>query len=175
MSKCRIQKCHYYLAGPPGHHERRCLFPGRVPGGYQVISVSELVVPAEVTRVSEVTSFVEKALASSGADPSVTMPLVLSAEEAFVNIASYAYPGRVGGRVIVRCEVTHETARLILSDEGVPFNPLMHPVPDITEGIEDRRIGGLGILMIRRLSDEVEYSYSGGKNILTITRSNHHQ
>lgn len=140
-----------------------------------MISASERVIPADVTRVSEVTSFVETTLTSLGADPSVTMPLVLSAEEAFVNIASYAYPGRTGGTVTVRCEVDQETARLILTDEGVPFNPLMHPVPDITEGIEDRRIGGLGILMIRRLSDDVQYSYRGGKNILAITRSNHHQ
>jgi serine/threonine-protein kinase RsbW len=55
-----------------------------------------------------------------------------------------------------------------LIDEGVPFDPLALEEPDINAKLEDRKIGGLGVLLIRRVMDEVHYQRKGSSNILTM-------
>ena len=58
---------------------------------------------------------------------------------------------------------------LTFTDNGIPFNPLNAPEPDI-KNVEDRKEGGMGIFLVRKFSDKLQYQYSGGKNILTITK-----
>ena len=62
-----------------------------------------------------------------------------------------------------------DTLRLIFSDNGKPYNPLDAKEPDITASAEDRAIGGLGIFMVRKMMDDVEYEYTKGMNKLTLT------
>lgn len=59
---------------------------------------------------------------------------------------------------------------LIFSDSGVRYNPLEKPDPDITLGVQEREIGGLGIYMVKRIMDELSYRYEDGKNILTMVK-----
>ena len=56
-------------------------------------------------------------------------------------------------------------------DNGKPFDPLAKEDADITLSAEEREIGGLGILMVKKSMDVVEYSYEAGKNILTIKKN----
>lgn len=125
--------------------------------------------PAHVKHLSEVISFLEESLQGLGTAPSVLMPLALSVEEAFVNIALYAYPGTKEGVVEVSLRGDQGYAAVTLTDNGIEFDPLDRPMPDISADIEDRTVGGLGIYMIRKLSDEVIYSRHEGKNRLMIT------
>ena len=83
--------------------------------------------------------------------------------------SSYAYP-QSDGKVDLRIEYESGCVQLILSDVGLPFNPLERDEPDITLNAEERKIGGLGIFMIKKIMDEVSYSYSNGKNILTMKK-----
>ena len=57
-----------------------------------------------------------------------------------------------------------------LSDDGVPFDPLKKPDPDITLSVEERPIGGLGIFIVKKTMDTVTYTYENNKNILTMTK-----
>jgi anti-sigma regulatory factor (Ser/Thr protein kinase) len=59
----------------------------------------------------------------------------------------------------------------VLSDSGKPFDPTQASEPDLTLQAEDRPIGGLGIFLVRQIMDSVEYRYSDGKNILTLTKN----
>ena len=59
---------------------------------------------------------------------------------------------------------------LTFIDEGVPYNPLEKEDPDTTLSAEDRKIGGLGIYMVKKNMDEMEYEYSDGKNILSMKK-----
>ena len=61
-----------------------------------------------------------------------------------------------------------DTVRLIFSDNGKPYNPLDANEPDITASAEERSIGGLGIFMVRKMMDNVEYMYKDGQNVLTL-------
>jgi anti-sigma regulatory factor (Ser/Thr protein kinase) len=94
----------------------------------------------------------------------------LSCEEVLLNVVSYAYPDG-GGQVDISWE--DDTERRLLNvtfeDSGIPFNPLQKEEPDLSVPMRERKIGGLGIMMVRKLMDEVRYAYADGKNRLTIT------
>ena len=60
---------------------------------------------------------------------------------------------------------------ITVSDSGRPYNPLARQDPDITLPIEQREIGGLGVLMTKKLMDEVAYEYRDSQNILTLKKS----
>ena len=94
----------------------------------------------------------------------------LASEEALVNVINYAYSGGQGN-VLVSCgEAGAGGIKIELSDAGVPFDPLSRPEPDTTLPMEQRKIGGLGILMIRKSMDEVAYRRENGRNILTMVK-----
>jgi len=110
--------------------------------------------PADTGRIPEVVRFVADRAAVAGLDPEGVKRLELAVEEAVVNVCHYAYPGE-GGVVVVR--VAGEPSRLTVEveDAGRPFDPLSAPAPDLAAPIDERRVGGLGIVLIRRLMDEV--------------------
>jgi anti-sigma regulatory factor (Ser/Thr protein kinase) len=99
------------------------------------------------------------------------LDLDMIVEEIFINIANYAY-GPEGGTASIR--VTTETdpkrVSVTLSDSGIPYNPLLKQDPDVTLPAEKRKIGGLGIYMVKQSMDDFTYEYSEGRNVTTITK-----
>jgi len=102
-----------------------------------------------------------------GVHPKRVMHLELAVEEAAVNICSYAYE-IPPGEITIRISRETEVVRIELVDVGVPFDPLAADAPDIKSELENREVGGLGIFLIRRVLDEVHYSRSGDRNILSL-------
>ena len=86
-----------------------------------------------------------------------------------VNVVSYAYPDNPDGYldVVTTCDEDRITFRF--SDGGIPFNPLQREPPDITLPLEQWKIGGLGIMMVIKKAESVDYEYTDGENILTVT------
>ena len=133
--------------------------------------VYELVVPAELEKLSEVLEFIERHLEEADCPMKAQMQIAVAAEEIYVNIAHYAYaPG--SGDATIRLEFTADpvTVTITFLDRGVPFDPLAKPDPDVTLQAEDRKIGGLGIYMVKKSMNAVEYEYRDGQNILTIRK-----
>ena len=99
----------------------------------------------------------------------MVLQLELVVEEAFVNIATHAY-SKPGGTAVFSCEVDKLDKLIMLrfQDWGIPFNPLARPDPDTTLKAEERKIGGLGIYLIKKTMDRCEYAYEDGSNILTV-------
>ncbi|MBO7253018.1 MAG: ATP-binding protein, partial [Oscillospiraceae bacterium] len=60
---------------------------------------------------------------------------------------------------------------LVFKDDGKPYNPLEAEEPDITAGIEERNIGGLGLFMVKKMAEQVNYEYRDGKNRMTVVLS----
>lgn len=101
-----------------------------------------------------------------GACPEEKIEVVrICVEEIFINIASYAYPEN-DGAVQIEEEVESNTIKILFADEGLPYNPLAKADPDITASAQEREIGGLGIFMVKQMSDEIRYEYKDGKNCL---------
>lgn len=96
----------------------------------------------------------------------------MAVEEIFVNIARYAYHPEAG-EASVRCEAGGDPFQIVVgfADRGRPFNPLDRKDPDVTLDAEARQLGGLGILMAKKLMDDIQYEYRDGKNILTLRKN----
>jgi len=90
-------------------------------------------------------------------------------DEVFANIASYAYNPMVG-RVTVKVAVVDDDIVIEFEDTGVPYDPLTGKDPDTTLDAEEREIGGLGVFMVKKIMDSVNYKRDGNRNILTIKK-----
>lgn len=101
-----------------------------------------------------------------------TKQLLIVADEIFTNIADYGYP-REGGvaEVTVEFNFTQRFLSMMFSDTGVAYNPLESIAPDITKPLAERQIGGLGLFIVKKLMDSVEYRRENNLNILTMTKS----
>ncbi len=97
----------------------------------------------------------------------LTNKLDMCAEEIFANVAFYAYPEKQG---IIDVTLNKSGNNIVFEfkDEGIEYNPLKKPDPDITLPPEDRPIGGLGIYMVKNLVDEIYYKRESNNNVLTL-------
>ena len=97
--------------------------------------------------------------------------ICVALEEVFVNIAHYAYEGGEGDVTLeIKFDETTRDIIFRMIDQGVAFDPLQKPDPDITLSAEEREIGGLGIFIAKKTMDLVTYAYENGENILTMIK-----
>jgi anti-sigma regulatory factor (Ser/Thr protein kinase) len=96
--------------------------------------------------------------------------LQLALEEHLTNILSHSYNDKLEHQIRVSVELKARELRVEIEDDGRPFNPLEHPAPDLSKPIEERPVGGLGIHMIRKSLDGMEYRRAEGKNILVMIK-----
>ena len=108
--------------------------------------------------------FIRETLA--GVDRKSVAAMLNAADEVTSNIVNYS--GASGYRIGV--ERTADRLRLCFSDDGKPYNPLSHVDPDTHASIEERPVGGLGLVVVKRLADRVTYSREGDRNVLTLIR-----
>lgn len=100
--------------------------------------------------------------------PDVVGRIQLSLEETLVNIINYAYP-ECDGEMEISYRKENDTKLIVeILDNGIPFDPLSMPKPALTESLSDRKVGGLGVLFIRKLTEEARYRREGNANILTL-------
>ena len=130
-----------------------------------------LKIGALTANLEQVQDFVGQIMKEAGCRDDIFMNVQLAVEEIFVNIASYGYPGREGSAEI-EVQITGEPKSIciVFTDDGVPFDPLKKEDPDITLSAEERQIGGLGIYLVKEMMDEVKYSYTDGRNVLTVVK-----
>lgn len=121
--------------------------------------------------VGELPGFVSTLEKRFGLDEALCSRVNLLLEEALVNVVSYAYPEGSTGEIELSACFEESGRKLILSisDSGKPFDPTKAEAPDLNAPIEERPVGGLGIYLVRTLSDSVEYKRENNRNILTIT------
>ena len=131
--------------------------------------MKELIIDALTENLDAVIAFVTEQLETVDCPMKAQMQIEVAVEELFVNIAHYAYAPNTGSATI-RTEITADTAEITFIDSGMPYDPLAKPDPDVTLSAEERKIGGLGIYMVKKSMDDVRYEYTDGKNILTIVK-----
>ena len=134
--------------------------------------MKEKTFPAEVDRLYDVLSFINELLDEAGCGKKEKKQLDMAVEEIYVNISSYAY-GAGNGNVIIRVTTEKDPGRaeIIISDTGMPYNPLENPDPDLRMDAENRQHGGFGIFLVKSTMDDITYARGDGKNILTLRKS----
>jgi len=133
--------------------------------------MKEICVEAKIENVTVVTEFVEEILDSIDCPMKAKVQLDVAIDEIFSNIAYYAY-GEDGGNAIISVSIEEDPRAVVLEfkDSGVQFDPLLKEDPDIELSAEERKIGGLGIFMVKKTMDQVDYEYKDGHNILRLKK-----
>ena len=134
--------------------------------------MKELTVPATLEELETVQDFIEGELETYGCPMKTMLQVSVAVEEIYVNIAHYAYHPEIG-EATIRCAVGGDPLQVTIQflDSGKPFDPLAKPDADITLSAEERQIGGLGILMVKKTMDDVVYEYKDGCNVLTLKKN----
>ena len=127
------------------------------------------VFPATDGALPDALAFVEEELEKMDCSMKDVARITVCVEEMFVNVAHYAYNGKEG-TVEMTFDNDGREMSLTLVDDGVEFDPLAKEDPDITLSAEDRKIGGLGIFMVKKSMDEVAYERKNGKNYFTMKK-----
>lgn len=130
----------------------------------------ERVFPANDSSFNDAMAFIQGEMEKVEVPVKASMQIEVAFEELYVNVAHYAYQGRQGN-VTVSALAEENSFTFCLKDTGIPFDPLSKEDPDITISAEDRDIGGLGILMVKKTMDEVKYQYKDGMNIVTVKKN----
>ena len=133
--------------------------------------MKELTLQAVTKNLPKVAEFINRELEALACPLKARTQVDVVIDELFANIASYAYtPGT--GEVTVRFafDASSRRVELVFIDRGRPFDPLAGADPDVTLPAEERQTGGLGIFLVKKLMDSVEYQYRDGQNILTVRK-----
>ena len=125
--------------------------------------------PATLASLESIQAFIKKHAAQAEFDIRSFPSLFLIVEEIIVNIITHAYKNTETGIIDIQLRFLPDRIRISFSDTGPAFDPLNADPPDITNDIEKKNIGGLGIYMVTQLADEIHYHRCNGKNILTVT------
>jgi anti-sigma regulatory factor (Ser/Thr protein kinase) len=96
--------------------------------------------------------------------------VTLALEELFINIVRHGYPDGGEHSIHVEINVGGSAITMTVEDKGLPFNPMDVPLPDTILPIGERQVGGLGIHIIRSLTDSVSYEWSEGTNRTVMTK-----
>lgn len=124
----------------------------------------------DVQQIELLAGFIDAIADTIGIDPSTAMSLNLALEEAVTNVICYAYPEGTPGTVDIVAEGDANQLTFTITDSGKPFDPTQQAEADITLGVEERPIGGLGIFLVRQIMDTIAYRRDNGQNILTISK-----
>ena len=135
-----------------------------------IVYQRSLTLSNDLGRIPRLNSFIDEVCEANGFDTPTTMQLNLAIEEAVVNVMNYAYPQGSKGDVTIEAKSDGKEMTFIITDTGKPFDPTAKPEVDITLSAEDRAIGGLGIHLIRQITDRINYERTDGHNILTLIK-----
>jgi serine/threonine-protein kinase RsbW len=138
--------------------------------GREVTKLGRLSLPAELGSLPAVMELVQAAAQRAGLGEWETREVLLAAEEAAVNIIRHAYPQGAGELRLTCRQPAPGLLELEFSDRGLPFDPLAQAEPELSAGLAERRIGGLGVRLIKRSVDQLGYQRRGGRNVLTLRK-----
>ena len=130
-----------------------------------------IVLPNDVQEVPRLNAFVEEVCLAVGFDDIVTAKVKVAIEEAVVNVMQYAYPAGHRGDVTIEAASNDTRLKFTIIDSGKPFDPTIQAEIDTTLSAKERKIGGLGIHLMRQNMDSINYERMDNLNVLTLRKS----
>ena len=128
-----------------------------------------LTIDSDILEIPRISLALDRALRVHGFSEEEILDSQLAVEEAITNVIVHGYE-QITGKIVITFRITHRLAEVQIEDFAPPFNPLSIPDPDISVDIEDRKIGGLGVFLIRQVMDDIVYRYENGNNILVMVK-----
>jgi Anti-sigma regulatory factor (Ser/Thr protein kinase) len=134
--------------------------------------MKEMTVQAKLEHIRTVTDFVNGELEKTPCTEIARVQIDIAIDEIFGNIVRYAYKEEEGD-VTVRTEIEGDPPIVSITfiDRGKQYDPRSAPEPDITSDALSRPIGGLGVFMVKKIMDNLDYEFRDGCNMLTIRKT----
>lgn len=131
---------------------------------------NQIFLRAEKQELDVLNSFLDTELRIYGASEKCRQKFALCAEEIFINIVNYAYEKEGGVKVRFSYAEESNSASVEFRDTGKPFDPLQEAEkPDLLRDPKTRKIGGLGVFLVKQMADDAVYRYENGENIFTFS------
>lgn len=119
----------------------------------------------------QVDAFVAAFASELGIAPDEASRILILLEELLTNLMKYGYPDRSEpGRAEIVLALNGSRLEIEFIDDGCAFNPLAGPPPNLEEPVEDREVGGLGLHLLRALTDEARYERRNDNNVIRLSR-----
>jgi serine/threonine-protein kinase RsbW len=123
----------------------------------------EMIVKSRTENLSDIRNFIYSAAEDVGISKNVIDDIILAVDEACTNIIKHAYKYYPDGEIKIKLKYDLHKFTIIIIDHGVSFEPKRVPEPDLEKYYEQRKVGGLGMYLMKRLMDEVKYISIPGK------------
>ena len=123
---------------------------------------------ANFHNLDEIRDFVGESARQAGFSEKEIYSIQLAADEASTNIIEHAYAGIENGKIEIGCSITGGELKIVMRDNGKSFDPSSVPEPNVKAELSERKIGGLGMYLMRKLMDEV--FYESGNTLTMIKR-----
>ncbi len=124
-----------------------------------------------LSELDKLADEVERFGEANGFSPRTTYQIRLVLDELLTNVISYGYKDQGAHEIEVAMRLADGLLTVRLEDDATPFNPVEAGQPDLQCPVEDRPIGGLGIHLVKKIMDRVEYERKEGKNLLTLVKT----
>jgi sigma-B regulation protein RsbU (phosphoserine phosphatase) len=131
--------------------------------------ILDLSVAPDLAQIRKVNDSVESFCGEAGLPASIAQKLGIILDELLNNTISYGFNDEVEHEIQIHIEYADERVVVKVSDDGVPFNPFDQIGPDTTLSVEERELGGLGILLVKEMTDSQAYQRQSNRNIITLT------
>jgi len=127
-------------------------------------------VVGEAAQLAQLTAFLQQFWSSAELPPAQVFAFELALEEVFMNVVMHGTTAGALRLVEVSLSLTGDGLTMTVEDDGPGFDPLSLPTPDVTASLADRRVGGLGVFLVRQMMDVVSYARVAGRNQLRMTK-----
>ena len=133
-----------------------------------------LSVNSTTSNLARIRTFIKTQSINVGFDEETANKIVLAADEACTNIIKHAYKYSTKGKINVNLSFSQNKLKISITDEGTHFNSKSVPEPDLKKYYQEKRVGGLGMFLMKKLMDEVAYSQPNSKkNKVTLIKYLH--
>jgi len=128
------------------------------------VKTKELKVKSKTENLSAIRDFISTSAAEAGVTPDIVENIILAVDEACTNIIKHAYKSFPDGELIIKTKSTLSRFMISITDYGSSFEPDSIPEPDLQKYYRQKRVGGLGMYLMRTLMDDVKYVSIPGKH-----------
>ena len=161
---------HRFTMGAEQSDDLTMLAVRYMPRQFESILTETITLKNNVSDVPRLCSFLDSVYAKMNIEPSLAKKLRLAVEEAVVNVMEYAYSASRVGSIEVRVMTDGHLLKVMIIDMGAPFDPTTIAKVDTSLSAKERKIGGLGIFLVREIMDSINYERVDDRNVLTLTK-----
>jgi sigma-B regulation protein RsbU (phosphoserine phosphatase) len=134
------------------------------------IEIMRIELGGRLEEIANVMAALEEFSDSAGLDMGVAQAAELVLDELLTNIISYGFGDAVEHKITVEMLVKANALHIVISDDGICFNPFEQEDPDLESSIDERDLGGLGIHLVKKFMDEYSYQRLEGRNVVTLLK-----